>query len=188
MVSYTMHTPIGWIRLEADETALVRLVLHADPPTGAPCPPSPLLAEAAGQILEYFQGTRTEFSVPLRPEGTEFQKRVWSCLRTVPYGTTCSYKELASAAGSSGAWRAAGNANGKNPIPILIPCHRVIASDGNLGGYSGGPDIKASLLQLETAVRYLRESAEAGKRSKRRKRRVSASVPAAPVPGREESN
>ncbi len=188
MVSYTMHTPVGWIRLEADETALVRLVLRADPPAGAPCPPSSLLADAAGQILEYFQGTRTEFSVPLRPEGTEFQKRVWSRLCAVPYGTTCSYKELAAAAGSARACRAVGNANGKNPIPILIPCHRVIAADGNLGGYSGGLDIKVSLLQLETAVRSLRESTEAGRRSKRRKHRASSSVPAVPVLKGEETH
>ena len=170
MDCYTMHTPVGWIRLEADDSAILRLILNADRPCGANVPPSPLLSEAANQILEYFQGTRTEFSLPLRPEGTEFQKTVWACLQNIPYGTTYSYRDLAAAAGTENGCRAVGNANSRNPIPILIPCHRVIRSDGSLGGYSGGTGIKESLLMLESLILARQEAAIRRKKHSRRHR------------------
>jgi len=97
----------------------------------------------------YFKGSLKEFKTPVKPEGTDFQKRVYKELLKIPYGTTVSYKELAKRVGSPKAFRAVGNANGKNPIAIIIPCHRVISSDGSIGGYSGGLDKKRKLLKLE---------------------------------------
>jgi methylated-DNA-[protein]-cysteine S-methyltransferase len=109
----------------------------------------PVLAEAARQLHEYFAGVRTRFDLPLALQGTPFQRRVWDALLEIPYGTTCSYAELARGIGAPKAVRAAGSANGANPIPIVVPCHRVIASGGGLGGYGGGLDRKQFLLALE---------------------------------------
>ena len=105
--------------------------------------------ELRRQLGEYFAGKRREFSVDLEPTGTEFQMRVWEALREIPYGRTATYGELASAIGRPTAVRAVGGANNANPIPILIPCHRVIGSDGSLTGFGGGLDAKAALLDLE---------------------------------------
>ena len=105
--------------------------------------------EAVRQLREYFEGERTEFSLPLSPKGTPFQKRVWSALTEVEYGTVRTYKDIAQAIGSPGACRAVGGANGKNPIVIIIPCHRIVASGGKPGGYSAGLDKKLYLLELE---------------------------------------
>ncbi|QEY34806.1 methylated-DNA--[protein]-cysteine S-methyltransferase [Caproiciproducens galactitolivorans] len=105
--------------------------------------------EAFRQLKEYFAGTRREFSLPLSPEGTEFQKRVWKCLLSIPYGETRSYKQIAEMAGCPRGYRAVGMANNRNPIPIFIPCHRVIGANGSLVGYGGGLDIKKKLLRLE---------------------------------------
>jgi methylated-DNA-[protein]-cysteine S-methyltransferase len=110
---------------------------------------TPLLAEAAKQLAEYFAGLRREFDLPLDPNGTEFQRRVWNALREIPYGETRSYKETAIAAGNEKACRAVGMANNRNPISIIIPCHRVIGADGDLVGYGGGLDKKIWLLNLE---------------------------------------
>jgi len=112
--------------------------------------PSPLLLRLEKEVLEYFRGERKEFTIPLSPSGTTFQKEVWDTLLSIPYGTTVSYKTEAKIFGNPKAIRAVANANGKNPISILIPCHRVIASDGSLGGYSGGLDKKKFLLFLES--------------------------------------
>lgn len=112
---------------------------------------TPLLAEAKAQLAAYFAGKLHQFRLPLLPNGTDFQQGVWSALRDIPYGDTLSYRELAERVGSPRAFRAVGNANGKNPLPVLIPCHRVIASNGNLGGYSGGLFLKKGLLTLEQA-------------------------------------
>lgn len=106
----------------------------------------------ARQISEYFTGMRQSFDIALEPQGTEFQKRVWKALQNIPYGATISYKQLAENVGKPGAYRAVGSANGKNPICLLIPCHRVVASDGALGGYSGGLAVKQHLLALESAA------------------------------------
>jgi methylated-DNA-[protein]-cysteine S-methyltransferase len=107
--------------------------------------------DAASQLGEYFAGKRREFELALAPVGTEFQLRVWSALRTIPYGAVRNYADIARAIGQPGAARAVGQANGCNPLPIVIPCHRVIASNGTIGGYSGGLAIKHRLLALEGA-------------------------------------
>lgn len=110
-----------------------------------------LAAQALAQILEYLRGTRRDFTVPLDPEGTPFQRRVWMETARIPYGQTITYRELARRIGRPGAARAVGQALGANPLPILIPCHRVIAADGRPGGYTGGRHLKRWLLHLEGA-------------------------------------
>jgi len=106
--------------------------------------------EAVGQLEEYFAGDRKTFSLTLAPEGTEFQRAVWSELQKIPYGETVSYKDLAARIGRPKAVRAVGAANGANPIPIIIPCHRVIGNDGSLTGFGGGLPLKKRLLELES--------------------------------------
>lgn len=101
------------------------------------------------QLNEYFSGTRKTFTIPLHPIGTEFQKQVWTALTSIPYGETRTYAQLASQIGNPKAVRAVGAANGKNPLSIIVPCHRVIGSSGNLTGFAGGLDAKATLLSLE---------------------------------------
>lgn len=107
------------------------------------------VGEAFRQLREYFAGKRAEFDLPLAPEGTVFQRAVWRQLQEIPYGETISYGELARRVGNPKASRAVGSANGANPLPIVIPCHRVIASDGTLGGFGGGMPTKQMLLALE---------------------------------------
>ena len=107
-------------------------------------------AAVTAQLGEYFAGERTEFTVPLAPTGTEFQRRVWSALRTIPYGETRTYLQLAEQLGNPAAIRAVAAANGRNPIGIVVPCHRVIGSDGALTGYAGGLERKRFLLALES--------------------------------------
>nr|WP_319488855.1 methylated-DNA--[protein]-cysteine S-methyltransferase [uncultured Caproiciproducens sp.] len=111
-----------------------------------------LLKQAAAQVREYLAGGRQIFALPLSPAGTEFQRKVWESLCDIPYGETRSYKEIAESAGSPKGYRAVGMANNRNPIPILIPCHRVIGADGSLVGYGGGLDIKVRLLNLEKCI------------------------------------
>ncbi len=101
------------------------------------------------QITEFLEGKRTEFDIPLRLKGTDFRQKVWNELRKIPYGQTITYKELAQRIGSPKGYRAVANACGANPFPILIPCHRVVASGGHLGGYTGGLDIKLALINTE---------------------------------------
>ncbi len=108
-----------------------------------------LLTVAAKQLDEYLKGKRREFDLPLAPKGTDFMKAVWNCLITIPYGATKSYKQIAEAAGNPKACRAVGMANNKNPIPIFIPCHRVVGTNGSLTGYRGGLEIKQKLLEIE---------------------------------------
>lgn len=110
---------------------------------------SQILIHTEKQLSEYFDGKRKEFDLLLDIEGTEFQKKVWTQLRQIPYGKTNSYKEVAAKVKNERASRAVGTANGKNPLSIIVPCHRVISSDGSLGGYAGGLNIKTKLLQLE---------------------------------------
>jgi methylated-DNA-[protein]-cysteine S-methyltransferase len=114
-----------------------------------------LLKEAAEQLQNYFSGKLYKFSLPLAPEGTDFRLRVWETLISVPYGQTRSYKDIAQAIGNTKASRAVGLANNKNPIPIVIPCHRVIGSNGKLVGYRGGLQIKEYLLKLEKQYGFL---------------------------------
>ncbi len=115
-------------------------------------PDDPYMFNVFNELIEYFDRKRKYFSIPLDTHGTEFQKRVWRQLLNIPYGKTISYMLLAKLIGNSKATRAVGKANGENPLPILIPCHRVINSDGKLGGYSGGLGIKEKLLELEGSL------------------------------------
>lgn len=149
-----ISSPVGELMLEAVDGALTRLAPDtADPaPDGDPAASrqnEEVLEEAAAQVRGYFRGTRRTFDLPLRLGGTAFQQRVWAALREIPYGQTISYGELAARIGAPGASRAVGLANGRNPIPIIVPCHRVVAADGTLGGYSGGLERKRRLLDLE---------------------------------------
>lgn len=106
-------------------------------------------AAACAQLAEYFAGKRRDFDLPLAPRGTEFQQRVWRALRAIPFGAVRTYGDIAQAIGQPLAVRAVGQANGRNPLPIVVPCHRVIAGDGTIGGYSGGLHVKHKLLALE---------------------------------------
>jgi methylated-DNA-[protein]-cysteine S-methyltransferase len=113
--------------------------------------PAPTLLSVRLQLQEYLNGERQRFEIPLAPQGTPFQKEVWAALLAIPFGETRSYLEVARALGNPGALRAVGQANHHNPIGIVIPCHRVIAADGTLGGYAGGAEMKRCLLHLEGA-------------------------------------
>ena len=112
----------------------------------------PIFHDTELQLNEYFRGKRKSFSIPMTLDGTEFQQKVWKQLQLIPFGETISYQELAERVGDRKKARAVGNANGKNPIPIIVPCHRVIAKDGSLGGFGGGLPIKRYLLELEGIV------------------------------------
>ena len=107
------------------------------------------LDKAFKELEEYLDGKRKEFDIPINPKGTPFQQKVWSCLYKIPYGETRTYKEIASQIGNENSSRAVGSANNKNPLPIFIPCHRVIGSNGDLIGYAYGTDLKQKLLELE---------------------------------------
>jgi len=147
-------SPVGPLALAADGDALIEITFHAVEPAVDPnLPLTPVLAEARRQLRAYFSGDLTTFSLPLAPHGTPFQLTVWSALRQIPYGETRSYRELAASIGQPAAVRAVGAANGRNPIPIVIPCHRVIGSDGRLVGFGGGLDVKRRLLDLEQGGR-----------------------------------
>lgn len=145
MSTRAIKTPIGPLTLEADENAVTAIHFSA----GGAQDASPLLDATEAQLREYFAGARRTFDLPLAPHGTAFQRRVWAALRTIPYGETRTYGELAAAIGSPNASRAVGMANHRNPIPIIIPCHRVIGANGTLTGYAGGLEIKRRLLALE---------------------------------------
>ena len=149
----TIDSPIGPITLAGDDDALTRLVMHDQrhaPSDLAHWPQDPnAFGEVVDQLKAYWEGDLHDFDLRLRLRGTPFQERVWQALREIPYGETCSYAELADTIGAHNAQRAVGSANGKNPIAVIVPCHRVIASDGTLGGYGGGLDRKKKLLEVE---------------------------------------
>ena len=142
------ESPVGWLTLAEEEGALVRTDFGKTAPEGQ-AEETPLLRQALTELSEYFSGKRREFTVPLRPAGTPFQKKVWEELRRIPFGETRSYGEIAAALGNPRAGRAVGMANNKNPLPIWIPCHRVVRAGGKLVGYAGGLDVKEALLRLE---------------------------------------
>ena len=150
-----LNSPLGKLTLESDGEALTRIRLPAEewsPDLGVKRVRKPrLFTEAARQLGAYFRGESKEFDLALHPAGTPFQKKVWSLLREIPAGTTITYAELAERTGNPRAHRAVGAANGKNPLPIIIPCHRVIGSNGRLTGYAGGLEAKRRLLELEKA-------------------------------------
>lgn len=142
-----INSPMGHLAITACEHQLVGCYWTCDPLTEAPT--FPLLQQASDQLMEYFAGVRQTFNLPLAPAGSAFQQAVWQTLQAIPYGATKSYQQLAQAIGRPTAFRAVGNANGQNPISILIPCHRVIRANGALGGYAGGLNKKTQLLSLE---------------------------------------
>jgi methylated-DNA-[protein]-cysteine S-methyltransferase len=115
----------------------------------------PVVRQTAREMQEYFAGKRKEFDIPLAPAGTPFQAQVWKAISSVPYGTNITYSELARRAGHPDAIRAAGTATGRNPITIIVPCHRIVGSDGSLTGYAGGLDRKRALQELESGARSL---------------------------------
>ena len=143
-------TIIGTLGIAEENGKLTHVNINADKwPTDYIEQETPLLADAARQIKEYLAGQRKKFNLPRAPKGTAFQLKVWAALQNIPYGETASYKDIALKVGSPLGFRAVGMANNKNPIGIIIPCHRVIGSNGRLIGYAGGLDIKANLLNLE---------------------------------------
>ncbi len=142
-------TPLGDIALGEENGAIVRLYLPNVPTPRLMPHETPLLIEGRRQISEYLTGERRFFALPLAPQGTPFQHRVWSALRDIPYGQTRSYRDIALASGCPRGFRAVGSACNRNPIPILIPCHRVMGVSGALTGYAGGLELKRALLRLE---------------------------------------
>ncbi len=146
-----LNTSVGWLRVAADEAGISAISFIAEPPKVLSPVTHVHLKEAYRQLAEYFRGERISFSLPLNPRGTEFQKSVWKGLTEIPFGTTMSYKELATRVGKPGGARAVGMANNKNPLPIVVPCHRVIGSNGDLVGYAPGLDVKKKLLSIEGA-------------------------------------
>lgn len=150
---YTAYfeSPIGWIEVCGSETAIMSVDFVEEKNTRMQRD-HPYLQEAIRQLGGYFQGRRKEFALNLLPEGTEFQQRVWNELLKIPYGQTVSYHDIALALGDAHAVRAVGHANGKNPLAIVVPCHRVIGRDGRLTGYGGGIWRKEWLLQHEGGI------------------------------------
>lgn len=159
MTVYYKHieSPIGSLFIAADDTGLRAIEFpenrhpvkrHGKWREGD----HPLLEKTARQLGEYFAGTRQSFDLPLAPYGTDFQLGVWQALRLIPFGETWSYAQLAAKIGKTSAMRAVGAANGRNPLPIIVPCHRVIGADGSLTGFGGGLPTKEFLLRLEGAL------------------------------------
>lgn len=148
-----LETPIGPLTVTATKKAVTAIHFGTQVPEGStPCTgaeATPLLRKAAEEIGDYFAGSRRKFTLPLAPEGTPFQQKVWEALRTIPYGETRTYKQIAIQIGHNQSFRAVGMASNRNPIAIVVPCHRVIGYDGKLTGYAGGLDIKEQLLELE---------------------------------------
>jgi O-6-methylguanine DNA methyltransferase len=158
-----VESPIGRLRVAATERGVVRIAfpsgvgssfggwLSRAVPAAEFVESSSLLDEACRELGEYFAGKRREFKVAVDLRGTEFQRAVWTELSRIPYGEVCTYADVARRIGREKAFRAVGAANGANPVPLIVPCHRVIASGGKLGGYGGGLDTKQRLLALERA-------------------------------------
>lgn len=148
---YLFPTPLGNMALGSDDTgtAIARLYLPNRPTPRIASHETPLLARGREQLLEYLAGERKEFDLPLAPEGTAFQRRVWRVLEDIPWGQTRTYRQVAQTAGCPKGFRAVGMANHANPIPIFIPCHRVVGADGSLTGYGGGVELKRALLKIE---------------------------------------
>lgn len=146
---YQFSTPLGPMALAGEGEAITHLYLPGRPTPRLVSHPTPLLLEGEGQLLEYLGGQRKVFDLPLTPQGTPFQRRVWQALKAIPWGETRTYRDIALAVDSPRGFRAVGMANHHNPIPIFIPCHRVVGADGSLTGYAGGLELKQALLSLE---------------------------------------
>jgi methylated-DNA-[protein]-cysteine S-methyltransferase len=146
------NSPIGFLELSVSDNALQSINFLADNTERNQSVANEVLHQTVAELSEYFDGNRKKFSIPLNPYGTDFQKSVWKILREIPYGQTITYGELATKLGDHNKVRAVGKANGNNPIPIIIPCHRVVGADNNLIGYAGGITRKKYLLKHEGAV------------------------------------
>jgi len=161
-ITTMIDSPLGALTLSATDGYLVGMYMagqkHAPPEPRDQGSDAAWFTDITGQLNAYFKGELTDFDVPLRFGGTEFQRKVWSHLRDIPYGETISYGELARRVGSPNASRAVGLANGRNPIAVIVPCHRVIGSNGQLTGYGGGLDRKTWLLEHEAAHRTIGHS------------------------------
>ena len=148
-----LDTPIGTLRLHSNGAQLVNIEFAGQyDATDAVENSDTVLAACAAQLTAYFAGKRRHFDLPLAPRGTPFQLSVWSALAKIPYGELRSYRDIARSIGNSAAVRAVGAANGRNPLPIVVPCHRVIGSNGALTGFAGGLEVKRFLLDLERAT------------------------------------
>ena len=153
MKKMIFECPLGPLLLAAEATGIRQITFLEEEKIRQVRPESsPILSRLFEQLEEYFAGNRTAFDLPLDPEGTEFQKKIWRELLHIPYGSTITYGELSERVGDKKAVRAIGKANGQNPLPIIIPCHRVVGSNNDLVGYSGGIERKRWLLQHEGAL------------------------------------
>ncbi|HEY3087987.1 MAG TPA: methylated-DNA--[protein]-cysteine S-methyltransferase [Jatrophihabitantaceae bacterium] len=159
MASTVIASPVGSLRLQADDGGLTGIwfVGNGEPERGD-LDSDPVLRAAAEQLAEYFAGRRTGFELPLAATGTPFQRAVWDALQEIPYGRTWSYADVALHIGNPRAVRAVGAANGRNPLPIVVPCHRVVGANGTLTGYGGGLENKRILLDLESGALARAES------------------------------
>ena len=146
-----MESPIGWVAIKADDMGLTSLWFCEAEEKGE-SKPNAITEQCEQEIREYFAGERKVFTVPLNPEGTPFQKRVWRALLGLDFGQSASYLDISKILGDEKLTRAVGSANGKNPIAVIVPCHRVIGSDGSLTGYAGGMQRKKWLLQHEGVI------------------------------------
>lgn len=152
-----IHSPVGMLKLVASEKGLMAILWENDNPRRVRLeklveePLHPLLVRTEGELRDYFAGRRDTFSVPLDMRGTHFQRQVWDALSTIPFGETRTYSDIAKQLGNPTALRAVGAANGRNPVSIIVPCHRVIGALGRLTGYAGGLEAKAYLLKLEAS-------------------------------------
>ena len=152
MKTVFINTPLGFTEIQGDENGISKIhVMNEDVEISTKIPKE--LKEAVLQLQDYFDGKRTTFTFPLNPSGTDFQKKVWNELLHIPFGKTCSYLELSKKLGDVKAIRAVASANGKNPLWIVIPCHRVIGTDGSLTGYAGGLWRKKWLLEHENPIK-----------------------------------
>lgn len=151
METAILNTPLGFTQIEGDENGIASITVFDEDLQSDIVPE--VLQDAVYQLQEYFEGKRTSFDLTLNPQGTDFQKRVWTALLQIPYGKTTSYLELSKTLGDVKAIRAVAAANGKNPLWIVIPCHRVIGSNGDLTGYAGGLHRKKWLLDHESPVK-----------------------------------
>ncbi|MDD3593476.1 MAG: methylated-DNA--[protein]-cysteine S-methyltransferase [Candidatus Gastranaerophilales bacterium] len=146
-------TPIGKVAIAEEHGFITNLFMEDNIDTfGCNIRETEVLKRAACQLTEYFNKERKTFDLPLKPKGSEFQNKVWKALRAIPYGSTVTYKELAAKTGNEKAARAVGSANNKNPIPLIIPCHRVIGSNGALVGFAFGLELKQRLLDIEKSL------------------------------------
>lgn len=152
MKTAVIKTPLGFAEIQGDENGLSKIHVLNDETQLTEKIPEELL-ETVNQLQEYFDGIRTQFTLKLNPSGTEFQKKVWQELQEIPFGKSCSYLDLSKKLGDVKAIRAVASANGKNPLWIVIPCHRVIGTDGSLTGYAGGLWRKKWLLDHENPVK-----------------------------------